>query len=322
MDTLLIIGNGFDLAHGLPTSYKHFIEAFINKLAANPHDFPELITPYAETLDSEGFKTYLDNHLYKNKFLKLLISDYSEKNWCDIEDLYFKELTSMKNSTHIQSLNKDFSRIKYELETYLSNLNWKPPGHSYFKRILKPEDFTDKLTILNFNYTDYYTDYVELGRTQVINIHGSLGSKDNPMIFGYAATEAQIKEYREFDNEYMRNIKRTNYKFSGKYDDLLEVMETDFQYGLRVFILGHSCGPSDRLILSQIFNNPKVKWIEIAYFNKEAFFNQVVNIENLLEQEEYFNKIVPFNRSLRMPQIGEGENYEQTLSSFFENRRR
>ena len=28
MNRLVIIGNGFDLAHGLPTSYKHFIDDY------------------------------------------------------------------------------------------------------------------------------------------------------------------------------------------------------------------------------------------------------------------------------------------------------
>ncbi|RPD96775.1 hypothetical protein EGM88_10340 [Aureibaculum marinum] len=32
MNKLIIIGNGFDLAHGLPTSYKHFLNHFWKNL--------------------------------------------------------------------------------------------------------------------------------------------------------------------------------------------------------------------------------------------------------------------------------------------------
>uniref|UniRef100_UPI000AE8AA69 AbiH family protein n=1 Tax=Allomuricauda sp. CP2A TaxID=1848189 RepID=UPI000AE8AA69 len=32
MNTLIIIGNGFDLAHDLPTSYGHFLDDFWSKL--------------------------------------------------------------------------------------------------------------------------------------------------------------------------------------------------------------------------------------------------------------------------------------------------
>lgn len=32
MNRLFIIGNGFDLAHGLPTSYNHFIDDYIQNL--------------------------------------------------------------------------------------------------------------------------------------------------------------------------------------------------------------------------------------------------------------------------------------------------
>ena len=35
MNKLVIIGNGFDLAHGLPTSYRNFIDDFWAKLKEN-----------------------------------------------------------------------------------------------------------------------------------------------------------------------------------------------------------------------------------------------------------------------------------------------
>lgn len=33
MNRLVIVGNGFDLAHGLPTSYKDFIEGYGNMVS-------------------------------------------------------------------------------------------------------------------------------------------------------------------------------------------------------------------------------------------------------------------------------------------------
>ena len=45
MNRLVLIGNGFDLAHGLPTSYKDFINWY---LAQRIHDFHGLLKPIAE----------------------------------------------------------------------------------------------------------------------------------------------------------------------------------------------------------------------------------------------------------------------------------
>lgn len=35
MNRIMIIGNGFELAHKLETGYKHFIQYYLNKIALN-----------------------------------------------------------------------------------------------------------------------------------------------------------------------------------------------------------------------------------------------------------------------------------------------
>ncbi|WP_333877814.1 AbiH family protein, partial [Flavobacterium sp.] len=50
MNRLVIIGNGFDLAHGLPTSYKDFIDDFWGNLKNNHQD--ELIKKFVSINDS------------------------------------------------------------------------------------------------------------------------------------------------------------------------------------------------------------------------------------------------------------------------------
>ena len=153
-----------------------------------------------------------------------------------------------------------------------------------------------------------------------MNIHGELNNADNPIIFGYAATENQIKEYRAVDSEYMRNIKRTNYNFTGNYKALLELLE-DSKNGINVLILGHSCGESDQLILGQIFNHQNVRLIEIVYHSREGFFQQIVNIEKLITNEDDYNKIVEYDRSIDLPQFNSGSEYQEKYSKYYKNRR-
>lgn len=320
MNTLIIIGNGFDLANGLPTSYRHFFESLILKLIEDSRGYEDLVQPTNASKDVETFLKYGKNHTYPNKFFELLTKDFVDKNWCDIEALYFRELNNMNNFDDIHQLNKQFKRIKDELEIYLSELSEPDPGHEFFQHILNRPS-TGRTIILNFNYTKTFEKYINPKKVRIINIHGELNSEENPIIFGYAATENQIKDLRKIDSEYMRNVKRTNYNFTGNYKSLLETLEYA-QHDYRVIILGHSCGESDQLILSQIFNNKNVNLIEITYYNREGYFQQIVNIENLIHDENDYNKIVEFDKSLRMPQVNEKNDYEETLSHYYHNIRK
>jgi hypothetical protein len=42
MHNLFIIGNGFDLAHGLKTSYAHFMEDLIKKVIKKPTEYKDI----------------------------------------------------------------------------------------------------------------------------------------------------------------------------------------------------------------------------------------------------------------------------------------
>ena len=44
MNNIIIIGNGFDLAHGLKTSYKDFINHVKEDILVNPHLYQDLIS--------------------------------------------------------------------------------------------------------------------------------------------------------------------------------------------------------------------------------------------------------------------------------------
>src|SRR5690606_18117762 len=89
-------------------------------------------------------------------------------------------------------------------------------------------------------------------------------SEDNPIIFGFG--DEYDKSYGEFENfknkELFRHIKSFGYFKTSNYHDLIRFLgEGDFQ----VYILGHSCGLSDRTMLKQVFENENCKSIKIFY---------------------------------------------------------
>jgi len=102
MNKLVIIGNGFDLAHGLKTSYKDFIVWYLNKVLKINGFKKEshLITIYSNyvyrEIDSiEDFKYRLNdpnfNIDYTDLFFKRLFERVDE-GWVDVETEYFSFL--------------------------------------------------------------------------------------------------------------------------------------------------------------------------------------------------------------------------------------
>lgn len=145
VNRLIIIGNGFDLAHGLKTSFKHFIEDYfyeiLNSIKINRHYSDPLISItsrvnfYDLINEFEGFnKSHAYNRLleilthpqvtleYEKEFLKRIKTDLASKSWVDIELVYFnllKEANKSYGSLEVSELNKQLNFIKQKLREYL-----------------------------------------------------------------------------------------------------------------------------------------------------------------------------------------------------------
>ena len=129
--------------------------------------------------------------------------------------------------------------------------------------------------VLSFNYTPsifYYKYYInnDFGR-DIIScnyIHGELKSIHNKINFGFGdEIDNFYKEIENIgDNEYLKNFKSFQYSNTQNYDDLLRYIDSD-KY--QVYILGHSCGLSDRVLLNTIFEHKNCRSIKVYYYQKE-----------------------------------------------------
>lgn len=152
MNRIILIGNGFDLAHNIKTSYNHFIDNYWEKVMQKlRNEVNGNITMYLNTFENEGIR--IDNVpggpynggdwvkgnnfddlveileqknlklIFENKFLEILTRRKKEREWVDIENEYYDLLKdSFKNEKctyAIQELNKDLRQIKDLLELYL-----------------------------------------------------------------------------------------------------------------------------------------------------------------------------------------------------------
>ncbi len=131
MNRLIIIGNGFDLAHGLKTSCKHFILHYLSNVwgeLMNGHYEDRLVKidrsfAYFEKHDlnfsidtalsifKKIDKTTSDNPddaymVFRSNFFNAIFKKIVTLNWADIETEYFNELYDIINKANRRSDNR------------------------------------------------------------------------------------------------------------------------------------------------------------------------------------------------------------------------
>lgn len=152
-----------------------------------------------------------------------------------------------------------------------------------------------EIMFLNFNYTSNVTNYVvainsfdyyEFGTAHEIQIHGDLYKENNKINFGFG--DEMDDNYKMLenknDNEYLENIKSFQYLQNSNYKKLLNWVEAN---NFQVFILGHSCGLSDRTLLNTIFEHHNCKSIKIFYHKHNTGDNYKEIVQNI---SRHFNK--------------------------------
>ena len=146
-------------------------------------------------------------------------------------------------------------------------LNGRLQEDSFRKEYLAP----GKTLFLNFNYTStakrLYVPEVA-GDNVVIDIHGQLGDACNPVIFGYG--DELDEDYKRIEklqnNDFLENIKSVCYYETGNYRNLLGFIESE---PYQVFIMGHSCGNSDRTLLNTLFEHRNCISVKVYYHQFE-----------------------------------------------------
>ncbi|WP_160070261.1 AbiH family protein [Sphingobacterium bovisgrunnientis] len=124
---------------------------------------------------------------------------------------------------------------------------------------------------LDFNYSKNIENYIKtlnsqnkdskprcFGKSKLIKIHGEASNQNNVINFGFGdEMDSNYKTIENInDNRFLDNIKSFMYLNNSNYRDLLNWIENnDFQ----VFIMGHSCGLSDRTLLNTIFEHHNCK---------------------------------------------------------------
>lgn len=165
----------------------------------------------------------------------------------------------------------------------------------------------ENIMVVNFNYTNVAGSYLPDIPFHFLlnNIHGTL---DNPqsVIFGYG--DEMDKYYQELedlnDNNYLTHIKSSKYLDASNYRKLLQFAESaPFQ----IYIMGHSCGNSDRTLLNTLFEHENCISIKPFYYKKEDGSDNYTEIaknisRNFKDKQALRAKVVPKDCCEPLPQ--------------------
>lgn len=126
----------------------------------------------------------------------------------------------------------------------------------------------DNIMLLNFNYTNTAEMYLpKVDKFTINHIHGTISNPES-VIFGYG--DERDDEYeplmKKNDNEYLRHIKSFRYLDASNYRKMLAFIESA---PYQLCIMGHSCGISDRTLLSTLFEHDNCVSIKPYYHKKD-----------------------------------------------------
>ncbi len=276
---LFIIGNGFDIAHNLPTKFDpHF------KTIANQYELYSFWDIYQT--QNENIWSDFENSLAHPNF------NFLEEIFNGYEPDYYSNKESDRNAIITQvDLNGNLARSLYEFannaEKQLANIQ----PLSRFK-----SEFTWKDVFVSFNYTHTLEKLYNIDKVNVLHIHGEVGQ--NNLLLGYPEKDYSPEKYyfdargkgvgpfvesnyqKYLDEKYMDGlldfytytaccdlIKKTK-SFSKKtqgntFRNFLNAVKIQ-----KIIIFGHSCNIDFdyfQLLLKQF---PYAEWLFIYYDTK------------------------------------------------------
>lgn len=257
-DTCIVIGNGFDINLGLPTSYKDFVQS-----------------------------THFDDMVKRgNELAKHLKSKFDLQNWIDIEN----ELKSYSLEKSDASFKFNYQLLTFALINYLEKLDYSlmKRTSAAYRLIESISESCDSFNILDFNYTKsteilLQNNYVddEVIKSSLIKVHGEAAKND--IIFGVEDSASIKPEHVFLRKAFPRHYKALN-------------LRSMFEKANRIIFFGHSLGETDHTYFQNLFrdscqdgssysSNKFNKRIEFIYYKDEGYDSLMQQIDDLTHHQ-------------------------------------
>ena len=260
--TLYIIGNGFDLWHGIPSGYEHFKEY----VRLHDRDLFQAVENYLPagdnwwSLESALAEIDIDNIIDDNS---QFMASYGADDWSDSghhDFQYEVEQVVEQLSTHLRARFGEWIRT-LSIPTSTTALK-------FLRRIETDAAF------LTFNYTSTLQRLYGVREAQILHIHGEAKMPDSELILGHGLNPAQHKSLNDrddiedldtrlmeahsiLDEHFLRTFKPS--------DELIRQYRSFFDHldaVKSVYVLGHSLSDVDLPYLQALLRNHKVATAE------------------------------------------------------------
>ena len=273
-----------------------FLEAITKCIEKNnwvdiEKEYYNLLSKDFESSDNESIEQLnrelecLKNNLiaYLNEVEKRLINEYIIDN--NIKEKIFEPINPREISIEAKEKFEFFKNNRLAHDSHYKSLLNKYNTYKLLKDIdqrnSKELYLPDSILLLNFNYTktaDLYLPNEDIFK--VNHIHGKL-SNPKSIIFGYGdeLDENYKKLLKDNNNEYLKNIKSINYLNYTNYREMLSYIESA---PYQIYIMGHSCGLSDKTLLNTLFEDKNCVSIKPFYYiNAEGRDNYTDIVQNI-----------------------------------------
>ncbi|HDZ2263527.1 TPA: bacteriophage abortive infection AbiH family protein [Klebsiella pneumoniae] len=264
---LYIIGNGFDIRHGLPTRYKHF-KSYVAKNDKELYDAIEEYIPAGDEWNElESALGEIDYELILQNS-KMFLVTYNTEDWSDAyhHDYQYEvdKITRMLSA-----------RLKEQFADWVKGINIADAYNS--EQYIPP--IPRESLYFSFNYTNTLQQIYAVPDAQIMHIHGNC-SYDEDLILGHSfRVEKSLNPYIGPDQDiriaeaYDSIDKYFGNTFKPSEDIIKE--ENVFFSSLKnvdeVIVLGHSLAEVDGEYFAEINKSiPKsARWIVALYKGEE-----------------------------------------------------
>lgn len=329
---VFIIGNGFDLAHGLKTKYTDFFKkrkrgvrndpSLDNFLCEGFHSYSEQKGDHWFNLEEGIYELICRLLSLKSSLMpirhKLCLSDEEmdkdainalEKGYNKLvrEDNNFQESSKKMYEQLrylVKEINDSLKEISKDIEKRAKAQAWRLPLELPLEKNTQYQ--VHKIRVLNFNYTKtfeklYDKRLIENGIADIKHYHihgvikenGSPSDKMNLVLGTQSFPGGNDKDLFRFTKYWQRHF----YGTIEDYHKLLEEIE-HLEGGTVTFhIIGHSIDEADHSILKEVLCHSLLLrgyYINVYYHDEEAKERLIYNITEMIGQEDYVNKRVRF----------------------------
>lgn len=300
---LYVIGNGFDIQHGLKSRYWDFKEYLDIKDRKLVDKLEEYFGADALWSDFEETLAYLDTEQIIDECMNYLQS-YGVKNWSDAYHYDYQYEVQKRIDLITETLKQQFTEWILQLRL---------PNNANENMVVVDKS----ATFINFNYTDTLERLYKVTPDRILYIHNKAVDTNSTLILGHSRnpqntktldelynnedTDVRVAEgNRILDDYFVETYKSTEIiiKENANFFDRLKDVET-------IYVLGHSLSVVDRPYFEEIvkrIDKDKTIW-KVSFHNKkdligfQAFF-QRLGISSALV---VFDRIYNFdNRQLKL----------------------